>query len=103
MINDDAMLQELLPEALRPVGEPQPPVPPSSYVDKLGRVYPVDSYGHIIRKTCRPFGVTVDMWKKASKKQKKEIVEAFEGVPPNVELAEKWATMTRDERAAARR
>eukprot|EP00974_Lingulodinium_polyedra_P073161 7081967-Lingulodinium_polyedra.AAC.1 len=43
------------------------------------------------------------MWKKASKKQKQEIVEACEGVPPKVELAEKCATMTRDERTAARR
>ena len=79
------------------------PVHPSAYVDSLGRVYPVDSYGNILRKTCRPFGVTSQQWKSASKRQKKEIVEAFEGVPPTMELADKWATMTRQERAEARK
>ena len=60
----------------------------SAYVDKLGRVYPVDVFGNILRKTCRPFGVTTEQWTKASRKQKKEYVEAFEGVPPHVDLAE---------------
>ena len=40
----------------------------SAYVDKLGRVYPVDSYGNSLRKTCRPFGVTTQEWTSASKK-----------------------------------
>ena len=79
------------------------PVPPAAYVDKLGRVYPVDRYGNILRKTCRPFGVSTQQWKSASKKQKKEIVEAFEGVPPTLDLVDKWATMTREERVEARK
>ena len=79
------------------------PVPPAAYVDKLGRVYPVDRYGNILRKTCRPFGVSTQQWKSASKQQKQEIVEAFEGVPPTLDLADKWATMTREERVEARK
>ena len=42
--------------------DPQPKM--SAYVDSLGRVYPVDTYGNIIRKTCRPFGVATEQWKK---------------------------------------
>merc|ERR1712242_343430 len=83
--------------------EKEAPVQPSACVDSLGRVYPVDSYGNILRKTCRPFGVSTQQWKSASKKQKKEIVEAFEGVPPTLDLADKWATMTREERVEARK
>merc|ERR1712242_534881 len=83
--------------------EKEAPVQPSACVDSLGRVYPVDSYGNILRKTCRPFGVSTQQWKSASKKQKNEIVEAFEGVPPTLDLADKWATMTREERAEARK
>ena len=45
---------------------------PTAFVDKLGRVYPVDAFGCILRKTCRPFGVATEQWKSASRKQKKE-------------------------------
>ena len=58
------------------VGEPptlETPPKMSSYVDKLGRVYPVDTFGNILRKTCRPFGVTTEPWKSASRTQKKGI------------------------------
>ena len=47
--------------------------------------------------------MTTQQWKSASKKQKKEIVDAFEGVPPTLDLADKWATMTREERTEARK
>ena len=46
--------------------------PPSPYMDKLGRVYPVDTYGTINRKAGRPFGVTTEQWTNASRKQQKE-------------------------------
>ena len=39
---------------------------------------------------------------KASRKQTRELAEAFDGPPPNAELADKWVTMTREERAEAR-
>ena len=60
--------------------------PPSAYIDKLGRVYPVDTYGSILRKTSRPFGVTTEQWTKASRKQKTEYVEAFAGVLPRARV-----------------
>ena len=44
---------------------------PSAYIDKLGRVYPVDVYGNIIRNTGRPFGVSTEQWTKASRHQRK--------------------------------
>ena len=36
--------------------------PDMMYVGKLGRPSPVDQYGTIIRKTCRPFGVAPEQW-----------------------------------------
>ena len=58
-----------------------PPVKMSSYVDKLGRVYPVDVFGNILRKTCRPFGVTTEQWKAASRKKKRSISRRLKGFP----------------------
>ena len=40
---------------------------PDHYVDARGRVYKLDSYGNIIRKTNRPYGVPQKDWKKAKR------------------------------------
>ena len=53
----------------------------SAYVDKLGRVYPVDVFGNIIRKTGRPFGVTTKQWTSASRKQKINTSKRSKGSP----------------------
>ena len=49
------------------------------------------------------WGIYRTMEKRKVGNRKKELIEAFDGPPPNVELADKWVTMTREERAEARR
>ena len=39
--------------------------------DTLGRMYPVDGLGNIIRKTNKPFGVPKQMWLEASKNKRR--------------------------------
>ncbi len=72
--------QQPPPEVVEP---PAPPVvQPRVWIDTLGRAYPVDHFGNIMRKTNKPFGVPTAMWTKASQKQRQEMREAFKNVPP---------------------
>ncbi len=59
--------KELGPE--KPVVDPPPPVAEMKFwTDTLGRQYPLDAYGNIIRNTTKPFGVPTPMWSAASAK-----------------------------------
>ena len=76
---DDIAQQEVdaLPEPA-PEDAPRPRDTPRVYVDALGRPYPIDDWGNIIRKTSRPFGVPPKLWNNASKTQRTQFREAFE-------------------------
>lgn len=71
---------------------------PDHYVDSQGKVYKLDSFGNILRKTNKPFGVTTQEWKNATPKQKRDFRIAFKGVPPRPEVAEELKNATMAQR-----
>ena len=61
---------------------------PKYWIDTLGRPYPLDQYGNIVRTSNRPYGVPKEDWKKASKAMRRRYRAAFADLPPRPEVAE---------------
>ena len=56
---------------------------PTACIDSLGRVYPIDVYGNIIRKTRRPYGAPAEEWANASSNHKKHVYRSFRRCAPD--------------------
>ena len=70
---------------------------PKYWIDTLGRPYPLDQYGNIIRKSNRPYGVSREDWEKASRAMRKRYREAFADLPPRPEVSDEWKRANKDE------